>query len=112
PAIGDRRMRSPNIPTVSIHALFAADGINPNPEFDPRPALAAVEVILGVDVMTGREFLVYGRDALERVVRSGRPMPMRVLKVGLDQETDELERLIALVLITKGRHDYRSRARR
>jgi hypothetical protein len=105
-------MRSPNIPTVSIHALFAADSINPNPELDPRPALAAVEVILGVDVMTGREFLVYGRDALERIVRSRRPTPMRMLKVELDQETNELERLLALVRLTKGHDDYRSRSRR
>ena len=33
---------------------------------------------------------------------------VRVLRVGIDQETDELECLIALIELVKGRHDYKS----
>jgi hypothetical protein len=91
---------------IPVEALFAADDINPNPESDPRPALAAADVVLGMDVDSGRQFLLYGRDTLERIVRSGRPGPQRVLLIALDQETDELERVLALLLAVKGRHDY------
>lgn len=98
-------MDKPDI--VPIDALFD-EGVGPNlsGEHDPRESLATADVILGVDVMTEREFLVYGRDALEDVTEGGEPRPMVVLRVGLDQETDELEKLIALVQTTRGRNDY------
>jgi hypothetical protein len=44
---------------------------------DPRQALHDVEVILGQDVMSGREFLVFGSETLEKVVQGGKPVPLR-----------------------------------
>jgi hypothetical protein len=100
----DRPPAAP-LPVVPIDALFG-EYCGPNFSADPRAALHAAAVIIGVDVMSGREFLVYGRPLLEEIQKSGMPRPLAVFKVGLDEDTDELEKLIALVQVVKGRHDY------
>ena len=91
---------------IPINALFAADGHSPNPGSDPRPALHAAELIIGVDVMSRHQFLVYGRRALEKATRSGKARALRTLRIELDQSTNDLERLCALVQVVKGRCDY------
>jgi len=96
----------PGLKRTPIDALFAADNANPNPNWNPRRDLKDAEVIIGVDVMSQRPFLVYGRDTVERVAAGGRAKKVRALAVELDQETEELERLCALVQVLKGRHDY------
>jgi hypothetical protein len=93
---------------IPIHALFDENGTGPNPGANPSTVIRDASVIVGVDVMSGREFLVFGRQALEAASNSDKPIDMAVLKVALDQETDELERLLALVHVIKGQHDYRS----
>jgi len=95
--------------TIPIHALFAEDNINPNEELacDPSELMAAVEVVFAVDVMSGGRALVYGKDVLEDIVATGQSRPVQVLGVELDMETDELERLVALVRVVKGHDDYR-----
>jgi hypothetical protein len=100
------------IDPIPINAFFASDGINPNPEFNARLALTSADLIFGVDVMSRHEFLVYGRDALDRIARTGVEEDLRVLAIELDQDegSDELEQLIALVEVVKGKHDYRSYA--
>jgi hypothetical protein len=37
-------------------------------------------------------------------------MALRWLRIGLDQATDELEKLVAIVESVKGRHDYQATA--
>jgi hypothetical protein len=98
--------------TIPIHALFAEDGINPNEKLtpDPRHVMADAEVVVAVDVMSGNESLMYGRRILERVVAGTLDRDPEVLKVELDMETDDLERLAALVQVTKGFHEYRASA--
>jgi hypothetical protein len=93
---------------VPIHALFDTSGIEPNWEDDPRPMLRSADLIFGVDIMSGRQFLVFGRERLERMVRTRKAERCRVLRIGIDQETDELERLVALVQVMRGQHDYES----
>lgn len=61
-------------------------------------------VVLGV--YGDNKVLVYGREALERVVRSGQSEWEKVLQVPIDIETDDLEILIAAVMTVHGRHDY------
>ncbi len=53
-----------------------------------------------------REFLVYGRAALEQIVISGQGERLRVARVELDKETNELEFLLAVIQTLRGRHDY------
>jgi hypothetical protein len=99
--------KSEGRPAVPIHALFDETGLRPNSVADPRPALHSAEVVVGVDVMSGNQFLVYGREALSKAARGGSKKGLRVLRVELDQETQELELLCALVHVVKGRHEYR-----
>jgi hypothetical protein len=91
---------------IPIQALFAEDGWSPNRAVDYRPRLGAADVIIGVDVMTRTEFLVYGRAAVEDLARTGGPIPENVEVVALDRETAELDQLCALVETLKGYHDF------
>lgn len=94
------------IPIVNIDALFGDTHAEPNPAADPRPMLYAAKVILAVDHMTGREILVYGRKALGKIIAGGKPKKLPVLLIGLDAESDDREKLLALLTVVKGRHDY------
>jgi hypothetical protein len=93
-------------PAIPIHALFAVDDINPNPEWNPGPTLRGADLIFGVDVMSRKRYLVYGRHTLERIAKTRTREYCNVLRIELDSATDELERLCALVQVVKGRHDY------
>ena len=91
---------------IPLEAILAADSLDPNPECDPRPMLDQADVIFGVDVMSGHEFVVYGRKALEEIVATGQSRELAVVRIGIDQETDEMEKLLALVSVVKGSFDY------
>jgi hypothetical protein len=103
---GMDRDRFPELPTIPIDALFDEAGTGPNRAVDYRQVLHDADVVLGKDWMTGNEFLVFGRDFLKGVIESGLTKTAAVLRIGLDQESEELERLLALMLVVKGRHDY------
>ena len=92
---------------VTLESLFASDGINPNEDIDASDLLAEADVIVARDVMSLHETLVYGRDTVERIA-AGEELPAQLLKVDIDFETDDLEKLLALVQVAKGHHDYRS----
>jgi thymidine kinase len=96
--------------TISIHALFAADSIKPNESLNvhPRELMASADVILGVDVISQDEALFFGRRTLEQVAAGTESREVSVLKVELDMDTDEVERLAALVQVVKGHHDYQA----
>jgi hypothetical protein len=93
---------------ISIDALFDESGRGPNLSADPRPLLKAADVVFGVDRMSGRQFLVYGADSLRRVIQTGKAGEFLVMRIELDQETDDLERLLALMIVLKGKHDYQA----
>lgn len=93
---------------VPIHAIYGRDISEPNRNPDYRPWLLAADLIFGRDVDSSHEFLVFGRPALEEVRRSGRTGQFRIAVVEVDMETDELEMLLALVRILRGRDDYLS----
>lgn len=95
--------------TLPIHALFAQDNVSPNETLPRHPAdvVASADVVLAQDVMTGRQALVYGRSVLEAIAAGGQADEVAVLAVELDMDTDELERLIALVRVVKGGDDYK-----
>ena len=60
-----------------------------------RAAFETADVILGVDVLTHREILVFGRDALHMVAVTGMTDGPRVLRISIDSDSDELEMLVA-----------------
>ena len=90
-------------PRVTIHQLTDDQGTD---GAAARELLKNAEVIIGVDVMSQREFLVYGRELLSEIGESAAPREVPVLHVELDQETRELEWLCAAVTALKGRHEY------
>jgi hypothetical protein len=96
--------------TVPLHALFAADGAITNPEapFDPRELIRGADVIMGVDVMSRRKFIVYGRAFLEAASQADAPPLAGIVFIELDEETetDDLARLLGLVASVKGKHEY------
>src|SRR5262249_21282285 len=96
---------------VALDALFDTSGTryNQDADFHPVDLINAADVILGVSREDGHEFLMYEKDVLERVARTGKEEPGNVLRVEMDQETDDLERLAALIKRLKGRHDYPAR---
>lgn len=95
--------------SIPIDALLAADRINPNvqPGFDAGQILQAADVILGMDVMTRNTFVVFGREFLKEFANGARNSQLSVIvKIELDEQTDELARLVKLVETIRGRHKY------
>jgi hypothetical protein len=99
-----------NLEAIPINAFFdsTGTGLNEEADFDIRRILTDAEVIIGRDVMTGHEFILYGRDALQRLASDKDPEGVSALCIGLDQDEigDDLERAIILVEAAKGRHEY------
>ncbi len=91
---------------IPIDALFNEE-LGPNESDDPREALQEAEVILAVDVMTQKEAVVFGKELLQEIASGKNAASVAMLRIGLDIETDELEKLLALVQVMKGYHDYR-----
>lgn len=98
--------------TYPIAALFGTedDSTKPNTSLDRHPSeiINEADLIFGVDVMTRNQFLLYGRNLLQQIVESEISEPCHVIAIELDQETDELEKIIALVEVIKGSCDYQS----
>lgn len=92
--------------TIPFHALYAADGKTLNTEaFDARNIITNADIIFAVDVMTDHMLLVYGRDALQRIASGGESEILSILKIAIDEETDELQALLKLLETVKGRHE-------
>ena len=69
--------------------------------------IRAADVVMGIDPGTGEENgLYYGAAALGRIVRRDTPEEVRVLKVPVDPDTDDVEVLCAMVQAVKGAHCY------
>jgi hypothetical protein len=92
--------------------MFDETGVRPNPDHDPPPHMLVqfANVVIGRDRKSGNEFLVYGRERFYRFDDASEDADRFTAIIELDQETDDLERLLALVEVLKGRHEYRSDA--
>ena len=65
------------------------------------------DLIFGFDISREVDVLMYGRQALQAVIESGKRRPFRVLRIEYDQRNgDQLEYLLAAIRVLKGRHDY------
>ncbi len=82
------------------------EGPGSNLRAEKRAAIARADVIIGVDVTTQNEFTVYGMPALEETVRIGKEVALRTLRVALDEQNGELEKLVAIVRAVKRGQDY------
>jgi hypothetical protein len=77
---------------VPIEALFG-EGRDPNAEVDYRRLLADADLIFGVNVVSGKQSIMFGRLSLEELVRTGQSNILGVVNVGLNQETTGLKRI-------------------
>ena len=69
------------------------------------PILWEANIVIGRDVMTRSQFMLFGSDTLQKIANR-EVVETRLLVIELDQETDELEMAIALMKSQKGSHDY------
>jgi hypothetical protein len=99
-----------NIPGHPLTAFVAAAG----DEVIPKPAnlstLQDADVILGREVVSRQEFIVFGRETLHWVAKGEEPAEgYNVLCIEVDSQPpgDELELLLKLVESVKGHHEYR-----
>ena len=58
-----------NRDSVPIASLFD-EGEGPNPYINARDVLRDVDVIIGIDVMSKHEFMVYGRETVKRLAEA------------------------------------------
>jgi hypothetical protein len=92
---------------ITIESLFDG-GERPNLGKHPWEIIENAQVVIGRDIANQNEFLVYGRKRLEDMIGAGGHGKVRIVGVELNQETNQLEELIAVVQTVKGSHDYRS----
>jgi hypothetical protein len=62
-------------------------------------------VILAEDPAKGSRYVLRGRDELERIKASGLAEDLIVLRVRVDDDTDDLKRMAAAVEVVHGKHD-------
>jgi hypothetical protein len=63
-------------------------------------------LVLGRDVDSGEVFLLYGKHALQAVLRSGESASLPAIGIEIDRDTAELEIACKAVYSIKGRCDY------
>jgi hypothetical protein len=73
-----------------------------------RAAFETADVIVGVDVATGREILVFSRGALPMIADTGISDRRRELQISIDTTGEDLELLIAACEAYRGHHDYKA----
>ena len=88
---------------IPLEAFFGRE-VQVNPV--TKDLILQADVILGIDVMIGQEYVVFGKPALQRIAETGRGEDLRILRVGIDEATDDLDKLCGLVMLLRGRFDY------
>ncbi len=66
------------------------------------------DVIIGVDVMSHQEYVIFGKPALKRISETGQPEDLHVLRVAIDAATEDIDKLCGLVMALRGRYDFGS----
>jgi hypothetical protein len=86
--------------------VIPIDALVPTLTAEARAALLEADVIIAVDTASQREFTVFGTPALESTGSLRRISAMRIVRVALDCNAKELEKLMALVRTVKGPETY------
>ncbi len=98
-----------NIDPVSIHSLLNTEVLSDTGRSslsrEGELRIAAADVIVAHDTDTGSERLVHGRRFLEERERSCERPPYELLWVATDRDTNELEHLVAAIVLVKGECD-------
>ena len=102
--IGMQDLVSEHPDIVPIENLIG-DARDRNADDEFRRIMAAADLIFGIDILRGQQYVIYGRLALEELNRKGRCKILGIFNVGIDQETTDIEKLVNLVGDLKGHHD-------
>ena len=89
------------------HPLSALVGLH---KAAAQASLHDADVIIGRDVETDREFVVYGRDTLQSVASGDDEAAgynIVCIELYLYSQEDELEQLLEVVRSVKGRDEYK-----
>ncbi len=103
-----REMHEPDLEHPSIIPIedFLGEGGDIDAKLESRRMLAAADLIFGIDVISRKQTIVYGRSSLEELLHTGHSGILGVLNVGVDQQSEEIDKLATLVQDVKGHHDY------
>ena len=93
-----------NVVQISINDLFGEDVTDSLA--DLLASLQDVELIVGKDTTTKQVFTIYGQKRLDQIMADPNAPSVDVLAIELEEQSDELERILALVQMSKGRYDY------
>jgi hypothetical protein len=97
----------PSVAFVEIDEVFKPDWSVLDPASDPRPMLHSAQIITVLDRTTKKEDIAYGIETLRR--ESPTSPRIRVVRIRLNSESNDLEKAIALVTLIKGIEDYTRR---
>lgn len=93
-----------HIPSMTLNEVLGSEMDWPT-TCNAIDLLSEVEVILGRDIPTQEVFLVYGRNRLKELARD-KSEDVDVLMIDITRQTNELDRLLALVQLAKHGDDY------
>ena len=93
-------------PRWSLAALIGSDVSEPNIDINAFEMLESADMIFAQDVMSQHYLPVYVREFLEGTANAKTPVWTKMVVIEIDQETDELETLFALITDAKGRHNW------
>jgi hypothetical protein len=102
--------RSRKLPTEEVREamdVVSFEELSPEVTAEARAAVVAADVVLGVDRQSQCEFTVFGMPSLESTVIMNRPSAMRILRVSLDSDKGELDKLLHIVRSVKGLDMYK-----
>lgn len=91
---------------VVLSAALFNDTSTSNCHRSSRRMLREAEIVFARDAATGRQFLLFGKRVLRKVVTK---QPVDILKgvlIELEEKAEDIERVLALIALLKGRHDY------
>ena len=91
---------------IPINALLAPPAEESNAASTPRQMLDLADIVYLVSEDSERDILVFGKDKLAQIAKSDIPEGARVLRVGIERHSDQLDNLLSLVQSVKGSHDY------
>lgn len=95
-----------NIPCLTLDEVIG-DDLSWSSTGDAVDLLSEVEIIFGRDIRTQEVFLIYGRKRLRELSKNGgTDADVDVLMIDVSRQTNDLDRLLALVQMAKHGYDY------
>lgn len=94
-----------NMPCLTFDEVLG-DALCWPPTFAAVDFLAGIEVIFGRDRTSQEVFLVYGRDRLRQLMNDDPDSEVDVLVIDVNTDSNELDKLLALVQLAKNGNDY------